>query len=108
MTKEKNTLDDLLKTHGKRSQPDDLMKKRAMKNVKAHWQANLEKKQAHKKQRQNHLFKIAASIMVIVSAVFLMQYNFQDSNPQVIKDFYANGEVPVSYTHLTLPTNREV
>jgi hypothetical protein len=96
MTKEKNTLDDLLKTHGKRTQPDDLMKKRAMKNVKAHWQANLEKKQAHKKQRQNHLFKIAASIMVIVSAVFLMQYNFQDSNPQVIKDFYANGEVQIS------------
>ena len=96
MTKEKNTIDDLLTTHGKRTQPDDLMKKRAMKNVKAHWQANLERQQAQKKQKQSHMFKIAASIMVIVSAVFLMQYNFRDSNPQIIKDYYANGLVQVS------------
>jgi hypothetical protein len=107
MTKEKNTIDDLLKAHGKRAQPDDLMKKRAMKNVKAHWQANLEKQHMLQKQRQSHLFKIAASIMIIVSAVFLMQYSFQDSNLQVIKGFYANGDVQISNDGINWQTSNQ-
>ena len=47
------SIEELLKSHGKREQPDDLMKKRAMKNVKAHWQANLEKQT--KKKMDPHL-----------------------------------------------------
>jgi hypothetical protein len=102
-----NTVEDLLKAHGKRTQPDDLMKKRAMNNVKAHWQANLERQQKHKKQKQARLYKMAASVMLMVSAVFLMQYNFQDTNPQIIKDLYSKGEVQVSVDGINWKTTNK-
>ncbi|MFK8012298.1 MAG: FecR domain-containing protein [Marinicellaceae bacterium] len=96
MTTEKNTIDDLLKTHGKRIQPDDLMKKRAMKNVKSHWQAKLKRQQTQQKQRHKILIRIAASVLLVTTVVFLMQSNLQEHNPQILKDFYVNGEVQVS------------
>jgi hypothetical protein len=94
MTKEKNTIDDLLETHGKRIQPDDLMKRRAMKNVKAHWQANLERQQTQKSIFHNHLLRVAATVLLFVGAgVFLKYSEFNNTTGIFTTEQFVQGEI---------------
>lgn len=93
--KPKDNIDVLLKQHGKRVKPNELVTKRAMKNVRAHWQANIDKQNQKKKQRHTLLFRIAASLLIMVS-VYLVQINIQQSPAISTNNIYVNGEVHFS------------
>ncbi len=93
MQNKANNIEEVLKNHGKRKQPDDLMKQRAMKNVRAHWQTNL-KIQHQKKQKQTLLFKIAASILLIFGVgLFYKFIDFNNTSAIFSSDQFAQGEI---------------
>ena len=73
-TQQDAIIDELLKTHGKRIQPDEIMARRARNNVRAHWQASIVKQQ---KQRKTFVLRIAAAVMLMVTTGFFVQYNLK-------------------------------
>lgn len=94
MSNKKTTIDDLLAIHGKREQPDDLMKRRAMNNVKAHWQANLKKQQKQKSIFQNHIFRVAATVLFFVGVGMFLKYSeFNHTTSMFASDQFVQGEI---------------
>ena len=90
-------IDELLKTHGERIQPDEIMARRARNNVRAHWQASIVKQQ---KQRKTFVLRIAAAVMLMVTTGFFVQHNLQDNSPKAIAhSLYVQGEVSISTDH---------
>jgi len=67
-------IDALIKSHGKRIQPDELMSKRAHKNIQAHWHKSLHQK---KIRARNRIFQIAAVITLMITTVFFVQNSYR-------------------------------
>lgn len=86
-----NNIGEILKNHGKRKQPDDLIKKRAMKNVRAHWQTNLKRQQ---QKKQTYLFKIAASILLIFGVGLFYKFNeFNNTTEIFSNEQFVQGKI---------------
>lgn len=89
-----NNFDKLIKTHGKRTKPDDVMQRRALNNVRAHWQETLERK---RKQRNYRIIGIAASFFVVIGMVVLLNSNFISGINNHFSDIqYVQGEILIS------------
>ena len=90
-------IDELLKTHGKRVQPDEMMARRARNNVRAHWQASVAKQHQQQKQRKTFVLRMAAAVMLMVTTGFFVQYNLQNNTTESIAhSLYVQGEVLIS------------
>jgi len=98
-----DNFDKLIQTHGKRTKPDDFMQRRAMNNVKAHWQETLIKK---RKQRNFRIVGIAASLFVVVGMVVLMNSNLTINKVQFSNDQYVQGQLMVSTDGKNWQTNQ--
>jgi len=103
MTKINNTdqpndnIDSILKNHGKRIQPNELMARRAMKNVHTHWQANIEKQQQKKKQRQTYFFRIAATVLLFIgTSVFFKYSDFNNTQGVFSTEQFVQGDISYS------------
>jgi len=97
-TQQDTIIDELLKAHGKRMQPDEMMARRAKNNVSVHWQASVAKQQ--QRQRKTFVLRMAAAVMLMVSAGFFVQYNLQNNTTQsVAHSLYVQGEVLISTDH---------
>lgn len=96
-TQQDTIIDELLKTHGKRIQPDEMMARRARNNVHAHWQASVAKQHQQQKQRKTFVLRMAAAVMLMVTTGFLVQYNLQNNTTESIAhSLYVQGEVLIS------------
>ena len=103
-TKSDTNIDELLKTHGKRVKPHDLMKKAAYLQVKSHWRESLKKQ---KKQQNLFYMKIAATVMLVFSVLFTVQLS-QKQSSFAIDSLYVKGDLSYSYDNITWKSNPKI
>ena len=89
-----NNIDELLKTHGKRTQINELIVKRAKRNVYAHWQKSLLKKQKQRQHKLKYVFAMAAVLVLMVT--FALFYRLNTSVAPFSHSLYSQGELLVS------------
>ena len=100
-TKPGTNIDELLKAHGKRVQPNDLIKKTAYLKVRSHWQESLKKQ---RKLRNIFRMKIAASVMLIFSVLFFIQMKSEQPLLE-INSLYIQGNLVYSNDNITWKSN---